>query len=248
MNHLAVVGHLHVVLYGHFAATYLHFIYDAAGRVVIPVVTFHSREVGGVLQMEAIDGITERIFHVTVGICLGQRNFERRAVHLLVLVYLVAQIVERTVCLLFVRQFHGVVEDAAVLSIIGHHGIVYRVACQCGKASSHGFLLEGQTVGQVNDLVDHTLLEQCGITVAVDLLYLPAYGWQHQTVLASQRVGRNLDALTGGMYTGEEFMISSSAAVGDGIVVDALLGVQVVVDQPRRVVALQGEHHLHTCT
>ena len=98
-----------------------------------------------------------------------------------------------------------------------------------------------QAVGQVDDLVQLSLLEQCAIALAVHLLHLPAYGRQHQQVLARRRVGQNLHALALGGHPGE--VLVAAARMAHHLLAGRAVGVQVVVDQPRRVVALQGEHH-----
>ena len=72
------------------------------------------------------------------------------------------------------------------------------------------------------------------------MLHLPAYWWQQQFVLTRRRVGPYGHALALGLHRRE--VLVAVALVAHHLLTLRLVRVQVVIDQPRRVVALQGEH------
>ena len=104
-----------------------------------------------------------------------------------------------------------------------------------------GGILAYQTLGQVDHLAHLSLLEQCGVSLTVYLLYLPAYWRQLNFVLAGHWVGQHLHTLALG---GNLRLMTVATRMHIGGVALGEVGVQIVVNQPRCVVALEGEHHL----
>ena len=157
---------------------------------------------------------------------------------------LLAEVVEGVEALLCALQEHRRVVDAAVLGVIllRHLGQVHAAAA--APLALHLVGMQGERVGQVDDVARLSVLEQGGIALGGDLLYLPLHGRQQHLILARQHVGHHHHAVALGVHVGG--VVVPVGPVGLMVCIDGVArgerAVGVVEYQPRSVVALQGEH------
>ena len=231
---------LEAVVDGDGATAYSHdVLLLTAGCVVIRIVLGHGN-LYGVASLQAEYGVAEGV-ESPPSPC-GGRQWHLRLVASQVggEIALVAEVVERVVAYLPVGDLHGSVVDAVVAVVVDFCGLIDAASVHIGERA---FVPDGvrcETVGQVDDLAHLSLLEQRGVAVAVDLAHLPAHGRQLQHILARRGVGLHLHALA---LHGGHGLVALAGRMLVGVHALLLRGVQVVVDQPRRVVALQCEHH-----
>ena len=151
-------------------------------------------------------------------------------------VTLVAEVVEVVVAYLLVGHLHGAVVDAVIDGVILGRGVLHAVLVDVVVRAVVADLQRVKRVGQVDDLAHLSLLEQCGVALAVHLLNLPAHGRQLQLVLASRQVGCHHHAFALRQHRG--VVLVAASLVGHHLLALRAVGVQVVIHQPRRVVAL----------
>ena len=99
-------------------------------------------------------------------------------------------------------------------------------------------------MSQVDNIVHLSLLEECWISLAVHLHHLPSHRWQLHLVLASRHVWPDDHALARGVHLGLVHLSAFCLVVEICGVAPCEVAVQVVIYEPRRVVALQCEHNL----
>ena len=125
--------------------------------------------------------------------------------------------------------------DAVIDGIVGSLELFKSILIDIVEDTCIGRVNGCEAIGQVDDLACLTFLEQCGITLAIDLLYLPTDWWQHQRVLTRHGVGLHRHALA---LHHSSSLVAIAASMREGELARLQVGVLVVVDQPRRVVAL----------
>ena len=87
----------------------------------------------------------------------------------------VTEVVERVIAYLSVGHLHRTVVDAVVNSVVTERGVYHPDGVNTIIGTHVGGVLCRETVGQVDDLIYLSLLEQGRIALTVYLLYLPAY-------------------------------------------------------------------------
>ena len=125
--------------------------------------------------------------------------------------------------------------------MVAGRGIFHTHGVHIPEDAHIGSILWGQAIGKVDDLTHLTFLEQGRVAGAVYLLHLPAHGRKHERVFTGGEVRGNLHALAQGLHRG--IVLVAAARMTDHLLALGAVGVQVVIHQPRRVVALQGEHN-----
>ena len=108
---------------------------------------------------------------------------------------LVAEIVEGVVAHLAVGDLHRGMVDAVVAVVVDFFGLVDADAVCTDEGTLIPYGVGRETLRQVDDLAHLSVLEQCGIALAIHLLHLPSYGRQHQHIFAGHRVGPDDHAL-----------------------------------------------------
>ena len=151
-------------------------------------------------------------------------------------VTLVAEVVEVVVAYLPVGHLHGAVVDAVVHGVILGRGVLHAVLVDVVVDAVVADLHRVKRVGQVDDLAHLSLLEQRGVALAIYLLHLPAHGRQLQRVFARREVGRHHHAFALCQHRG--VVLVAAARMAHHLLALRAVGVQVVIHQPRRVVAL----------
>ena len=230
---------LHAIVHGGNTAADTHVVNLLRIQVVVVHIALGNLHLNVVFALQAEHGIAEgvlcrrRVVRVLVGKCY---------LHLVALqvggvIVLVAEIVEGIVVQLLVGQFHRAAVDAVVDGIIRCRGLVDGIAVYIFITAHVGGVLRVHAVGQVDDVVCLSVLEECGIAGAIHLLHLPAYGRQQQFILAGHGVRCHVNALALrlhlGLVTAAASMLIDGVALGDFRMLH-------VAHQPRLGVALQG--------
>ena len=97
--------------------------------------------------------------------------------------------------------------DAAVLGVILLYGLGKFHPAPALPRSLDGIGVQGQRVGQVDDIARLSVLEECGVALCGNLLYLPLHGRQQHLVFAGMLVGIDHHAVTLGVHAGGVFVL-----------------------------------------
>ena len=122
--------------------------------------------------------------------------------------------------------------DAVVDGIVAGLRVSDHLLVHILEGAHVGGVLLREAVGQVDDVVHLSLLEQCGIALAIYLHHLPAHRRQQHLILTRLHVGPYHHALACGVHLG----LVHLAALGQTVLIDGvalcLVGVRVLIDQP----------------
>ena len=119
--------------------------------------------------------------------------------------------------------------DAVVAIVIDFSRLINAISVNIGERP---LVLDGvgdKTFREVDNLAHLTILEQCGVALAIHLLHLPSHWWQHEYILTCQGVGLYNHALALHLYSG--LMTTSSRMIERNVTLRNTR-VQVVIDQP----------------
>ena len=230
---------LHAVVHGGNTAADTYVVNLFGSEVVVVHIALGNLHLDVVLALQAEHGVSESVLcrRRVVRVLVGKCYLHLVAIQFGGVIVLVTEIVEGIVVQLLVGQFHRAAVDAVVDGIIRCRGLVDGIAVYIFITAHVGGVRRGETVGQVDDIVCLSVLEECGIAGAIHLLHLPAYGRQQQFILASHGVGCHVDALALrlhlGLVTAAACMLIDSVALGDFRMLH-------VAHQPRLGVAFQG--------
>ena len=211
--------------------------------VVVVVIVLAHLQLDGVLTLHAVHRMAETIVdrHRVFRVKPGQGHLGRVSGQVGGHVVLVAEVTERVVAQLPVGHLHRTMVDAVVDGVATDLGVYHRDGVNIFIGTHIGGVLLRETVGQIDHLAHLSLLEQRGIATTVDLLHLPAHRWQQHLVLAGSLVGPDGHAFALRLHRG--VMLVAVVLVTHHLSALGAVRVLVVVDQPRRVVALQREHN-----
>ena len=209
MQRVAVGGTNHAVVDGHHAAREVYHVDGVALRIVVIVVALQCRDGEAILAVDVEHGVSESVAglqRVTLALrptlllhTVGQCQLLLVTIQVLVAVVVFAEVVEVVEALLLVFDEHGRVVDAVVLGIILLHGVCHLVGGGL-PCTLHHILVLLQRVAQVDDVAHLSVLEQGGIAVSGNLLYLPLHRWQQDLVFAGMYVGLHHHAVQRGVY------------------------------------------------
>ena len=184
-----------------------------------------------------IVGVVDMVYDIALE---NQRHLNFVSAEVRGYIALVAEVVEGVVAHLAVGNLHGCVVDAVVAVIICFLGLIDAdiVYADEGALILHGVGCE--TLRQVDDFAHLSVLEQRWVALAIHLLHFPAHWRQHQHVFASHAVWLYYHAFA--LHIGY-CLVSFASWMGKCKLSCTLCRIQVVIYKPRRVVALQREHH-----
>ena len=161
-----------------------------------------------------------------------------------------AKVVEVVPVHLAALEDDGGTVDTVVDGMIFFRYLIDRLLGKRHPVARLGHLVQRQRISQVNHLIRRSILEQRGITIGTDLLYLPLHRRQQHLILTRQRVWQHLHAVAGRMHTG--FMLfgvqPTMLLVDELLVALSQRAVGILKHQHRGLVALQGQHHLQVVT
>ena len=254
MYGVAVCGVDHAVLDGHHATRKPDDVGGVALGVVVIIIPFGSGNLHGIGAHDIKDGMSEGVHRLEGVLLVGgpallpdriaERHLDTLARHILGGVGLVAEVVELVIADLLIVEDDGRVVDAGVLGVVLLDDLRHATAGGIGPVACQLVAVQRERVGEVNDVVDHAVLEQGGVAFGRYLLDLPLHGWQPDDVLAGMDVGLHHHAVLGGVDARlvEEYLVMAIVQI-DGVAL--LTGIVLNVPyQPRHIIALQREHHL----
>ena len=112
----------------------------------------------------------------------------------------VSQIVKLIVTHLFVIQRDGSLVDTVVDGVVFQCHLLHLLPVSGNPRALFRVLMESERVGEVNHFAHLAVLEQCGIALCADALYLPLHGRQHHLVFSRLHVGPYLDVVARGVH------------------------------------------------
>ena len=179
LHHLGRVG-LHAVLHVCLTAVEWYDIYIAAHHIVVIRVALTHLQSDAIPALQTEHGEVESIEGLRrVGrVLVGQRHHALLAREVASGVRPVAEVAKVVVAHLGVGHLHRCTVDAVIDGVVFQRGLINAVLVNVGVGAHVGGVLLIETVGQVDDLAHLSLLEQCGVTLTVNLLHLPAHGRQ----------------------------------------------------------------------
>ena len=199
------------VAYADEAAVELHHVDGVALWIIIIVVALYGREGQAVAAVGAEHRVAEGVAYLhrvlpahgpallPHGVCHGYLLLH--ALDGLVVEVFLAEVAEVVEALLLVFQEHGRVVDAAVLGVVFHHHTVEMDTSAACPVALEGVGVEGERVGQIDDVAGLSVLEERGVALGGDLLYLPLHRRQLHLILARQLVGIDHHAVPLGVDT-----------------------------------------------
>ena len=177
MQRIARRAVLQAVMDGGYTAANLHIVNLSAQQVVVVRISLGHLHPDAVFALQAEHWAGEGVegLRRVGGVLVGQRYGGLLTGQFAGNIRLIAEVVEVVVAYLLITNLDRIAIDAVVDGVVRQlrfrdcHGINVLVGTCVGGVPA------GETVGQVNDLAHLPLLEQCGISLTVHLLYLPAY-------------------------------------------------------------------------
>ena len=201
----AVCGTFKSVVDGHKSAFQFHHVGGVALDVVVVIIFLVCRETDGIGAVGVEHGVVEGVFHIHRVLyaywpsCfpdgIGQFHLHFVAYHWLVVEVAFAQIGNFVVVLLGVGEQHGAVVDAIVLCVILHIHTLHLLAIGILPIAVEVVGVEGDGIGEVNHIVDLSVLEKGGVALGGDLLNLPLHWWKFHVIFARVYVWNHLHAV-----------------------------------------------------
>ena len=147
----------------------------------------------------------------------------------LTLVEAVAEVRDAVITHLLVGNLHRGMIDTVIPCVIGFLRLIDSTSIRIDEGTLVGLCSGFQTFGQVNHFAHHSVLEQCWITLTIDLHHLPTYRRQHQYILTRHRVGLHNHTLALKFHCS---LVTVTCRMIEGEIALRQLRVLVVIYQP----------------